>query len=66
MLNRFKEQDEKDQSGLTEEQKADEKEDVAALEKILEEQQEKSEITPMYKLFNLICKENPDQVLRYF
>lgn len=36
------------------------------LEEMLKEQKNNSEITKCYKLFNLICKKNPEQILRYF
>jgi len=55
MLKRFTESEQSESRDLlTEEEKNTEKEDNAAIAKMLDEQNAKSDITPMYKLFNLV------------
>ena len=69
MLKRFeknqREQDELEKN-LPEEEKFQKESETTALEEMLDETNAKQGINEVYKLFNLICKQNPDQILRYF
>jgi len=59
LLNRFN-QDQGEDNVDGEDEK-----DVDALEAMLKDQDDTAGVTDTYKLFNLICKENPHQILRY-
>jgi hypothetical protein len=55
-----------EEKDLPEEEKFQTKSEVNALEEMLDETNAKNDVGQVYKLFNLICKQNPHQILRYF
>ena len=51
---------------MGEEEKGNMKEEVDGLDEMRKEENEQSDISSIYKLFNLVCRQTQDQVIRYF